>query len=167
MFNMLVNSLLIDSGSINIACGNIVGSLSDLSETPHVLTFTNITFDERVIFGSSLNFIAFNHLIIESCGGSTQATINRRDRLIVDDDAYTDIPYEKSLMIGPNVTSSSLNGCKITSIQSGALNNLVCLRYLEITRNEELDNSFEYIELNMFKGNRLSCQNLGLLNLVH
>ncbi|XP_025018260.1 uncharacterized protein LOC107370291 [Tetranychus urticae] len=204
-------------GSINIACGNIEGSsLSDLSETIHVLTFSNITFDDRVIFGPSLNFIPFNHLVIESCGGSTQATSNRRDRLIADNDTYSDIPDHKSLsitnsrhifewkwtsfnfkqilienstlfafhlpiltrkfvskVIGPNVTSLSLNGCKITSIQSGALSDLGYLRYLEITRNEELsriprdalpeqmkqlwyldlsDNSLEYIELKMFQG---------------
>lgn len=201
---------------MNIICGNIErSSLTDLTKSLHVLTFVNITFDDRVIFGPSLNYISFNHLIIEGCGGSSQATNNRRERQFVDNETLIDIPDHKSLtitnsrhifewkwtsfnfnqilienstlsaystiltkkftskVIGSNVTWLSLIDNKITSIQSGALSDLINLRYLQITRNQGLtritrdslpetanqlwsidfsDNNLEIIENNLFNG---------------
>ena len=202
---------------MNIICGNIEGtSLTDLTKSLHVLTFVNITFDDRVIFGSTLNYIPFNHLIIESCGGSSQATNNRRERQFIDNETLIEIPDHKSLtitnsrhifewkwttfnfnqilienstlsayhlqiltkkfvtkVIGPKVTWLSLIDNKINSIQSGALSDLINLRFLQITRNHRLtritrdslpepanqlwsidfsDNNLEIIESNLFNG---------------
>lgn len=47
----------------------------------HTLAFANITFDDQVLLGDDLKFVRFQHLVIESSGGTPQVATDRTKRI--------------------------------------------------------------------------------------
>ncbi|XP_074597795.1 uncharacterized protein LOC141852625 [Brevipalpus obovatus] len=74
-----------EKDSMSAICGPI--SIKDVQNLSlHTLALANITFDDRVLIGDELNSIQFEHLSIESCGGTPQVTSDRPNRLRIASD---------------------------------------------------------------------------------